>query len=85
MTQCQVQERAAVLSARDAVEDDPQAIVAEVVRPAMSPTGRFAVEILTARATGGCPPAILERLADRGLTVRRIHRGHSCWRVLATA
>jgi hypothetical protein len=85
MTPCQVQERAAVETARRAVADDPETIAAETVPPRTSPTGRFALEILTDRGAGGCPPALAARLADRGLTIRRVHKGHACWRVLATA
>jgi hypothetical protein len=85
MSICLPRERAAVHNARDACLDSVEVCAAEAVAPAISPTGRFALEILLDPAAGGVPPHVAELLADRGLTIRRIHRGGDCWRALATA
>lgn len=85
MSACLPRERAAVHSAARAVADELAVLAAEPVRPRTSPTGRFALEVLTEPHTGGCPPWLARLLAEHGLSARRVHRGGDCWRVLATA
>jgi hypothetical protein len=85
MSACLPRERAAVYNARDACDDLLDVAAAEPVRPAISPTGRFGLEVLIERGAGGLPPHVAAVLAERGLTVRDVSRGGDCWRVLATA
>lgn len=85
MTPCQVQERAAVHSARDTLVDCFEVVCVDALSPARSVTDRWCLLILLDRTAGGIPPTIGSILADRGLTVRRSNPAGNCWRVLATA
>jgi hypothetical protein len=85
MTPCQVQERAAVHSARDRLEPDHDIVAIDALPPARAATGRWSLLILLERGAGGIPPAVAGTLADRGLTIRRSAPAGRVWRVLATA
>jgi len=82
---CQAEQRAAVRLAARELRADLVVFGAEPVAPRTSPTATWGLELLTEPRTGGVPPVVLETLADHGLTVRRVHRGGDCWRVLAVA
>jgi hypothetical protein len=85
MSTCLARERAAVQTARRVLQDDVDVIGAETVRPAESPTGRYALLLLLERGAGGVPPAVQRELAKRGLTVRTSDRAGDCWRAVAVA
>jgi hypothetical protein len=85
MTPCQAEERAAVHSARDAIEADPETVATDALPPARAATGRWSLLILLERGAGGIPPAVGAVLADRGLTIRRSAPAGTVWRALATA
>jgi len=84
VSRCRAEARAAVEQAKRDCRADLVVATAATVRPARSPTGTWAVEVLAEPEAGGAPPVVLDTLTDYGLTVRRVHRGGDCWRVLAT-
>lgn len=82
---CRVAERDAMAYARDELVERPTVQEADLVEPATSPTGGWALELLIARSSGGVPPVVQTSLAEHGLTVRAVDRRADCWRALAVS
>lgn len=82
---CLPAQRSRAVRARDELADDAAVLAATAIGPEYSPVDRWAVALLVDPECGGLPANALPTLADYGLTVRNVHRGHRCWHCLATA
>jgi len=86
MSVCFPREREAVHAAKRELDRAAVLVLAaEVVPPSISPTGRYCIELILDSDAAGVSPELASILAHHGLTLRRVHRGHDCWRTLASA
>lgn len=82
---CHARKGMQVRRARTRLRGNDRVERVEVVCPRRSPSGSWALEVLTERSANGSPPSVQIALAAYRLSIQRVYRGAGCWRVLAVA